>query len=159
MLSRTLNPSIAVGVSLLLLVGCAHARVQPTAVVRSAPIIAAVASASEEVPRPTSISRTALRGVLDAGPGRFLQRVELEPAFAGGRFVGFTVARWTSNTEPLSQGGLAVGDTVVRVNGRAIERPEQMFRVWEELSAAQELVVEYLHAQQRQELRYSITED
>jgi type II secretory pathway component PulC len=103
-----------------------------------------------------SIGRGDLVAVLDAGLGRFLQGVGTEAHLDSGRFVGFRLTRLYPDDERFSAVDLRAGDTVVRVNGRSIERPEQAMRVWQELRVASELMIEYVRSGEPRELRFTI---
>jgi len=103
------------------------------------------------------IRRPLLDEVLEAGLGRFLQRVTTEPDLREGHFVGFRIT--ALRDEALFAGvDLAPGDTVVAVNGQPIERPEQAFTVWTGLRVASELSVVVLRGQERRELRFAIVD-
>jgi type II secretory pathway component PulC len=94
--------------------------------------------------------------VLDAGFPRFLQKVTTEPHLHDGRFVGFRLVSFFPGDERFGDVDLKTGDTIVRVNGQPIERPEQALAVWNGLRVASQLTVEYLRADERRELRFSI---
>ena len=140
----------------LLLAGCGGAAVRPApppAASEPAPAVSAAPAAA-----PGTIGRAALDLVLDGGLGRFLGRVETEPARENGQFVGFRVVSLEGPlvaSDPTGS-GLRVGDVVVRVNGQVIERPEQALTVWEGLRVASTLAIEYLRAGQRREARFEI---
>ena len=91
---------------------------------------------------------------------RFLGRVATEPAREDGAFVGFRVVSIEDAlTVPDTEGlGVRPGDVVVRVNGQAIERPEQALAVWEGLRVASTLAIEYLRAGERREARFAIVD-
>lgn len=107
-----------------------------------------------------TIARAELDAVLDGGLGRFLGRVETEPAREAGRFVGFRIVALEGRlvVNDLADRGLRPGDVVVRVNGQIIERPEQALTVWEGLRVASTLAIEYLRAGQRREARFEIVD-
>ncbi len=113
------------------------------------------------VPRVTSgtISRGELVPVLDEGLGRFLQHVETEPVFHKGAFVGFRIVSLFPGEPAFASLDLRPGDTVTKVNGRPIERPEQAASVWESLRTASALVVDYQRAGQRLALRFAIVDE
>lgn len=108
-------------------------------------------------PSAAVIQRAALDEVLAAGPGRFLQTIATEADMRDGRFVGF---RLTELRDEALFGGvdLAQGDTVIEVNGHAIERPEDAFTVWTSLEVASELSVVVLRGDERRELRFAIVD-
>jgi type II secretory pathway component PulC len=101
-----------------------------------------------------TISRADLEAVLSQGLGRFLQSVSTEAHLEEGRFVGHRV---TELRGTLFTGvDLAPGDTLVRVNGMPIERPEQALAAWNSLRVASELALDILRAGERRELRFPI---
>ena len=107
-----------------------------------------------------TIARAELAAVLDGGLGRFLGRVETEPARENGQFVGFRVVSLEGAlaADDATGSGVRAGDVVVRVNGQIIERPEQALVVWEGLRVASTLAIEYLRAGQRREARFEIVD-
>ena len=54
---------------------------------------------------------------------------------------------------------LRPGDTVTRINGKPIERPEQAVAVWEELRTASDLVVDYRRDGERLALHFTIVDE
>lgn len=103
------------------------------------------------------IRRAVLDEVLEAGLGRFLQRVGTEPDLREGRFVGFRLVELRD--EALFAGtDLSPGDTVVAVNGQGIERPEHAYTVWTGLRVASELTLVVLRGEERRELRFAIVD-
>jgi len=116
---------------------------------------------SVEEPRPGdvieggTIARDDLRAVLEAGIPRFLQSVRTEPHKEGDRFVGWRLLSIFDDSS-FTSGPLRVGDTVLGVNGRTIERPEQLFAVWEALASAPAITFQLLRAGQAYEVRYAI---
>lgn len=149
--------------SMLVLSGCGGASASSVAA-RPAAARAAASRAPASVVAETSggatITRAQLEAVLDGGLGRFLGRVETEPAREAGQFVGFRIVALEgslASDDPASS-GLRAGDIVLRVNGQIIERPEQAFAVWEGLRVASTLAIEYLRAGQRREARFEIVD-
>lgn len=104
------------------------------------------------------ISRAELDLILDGGFGRFLQGVETQPDVVDGQFVGFRLASFYPDDPRFREIDLEPGDTVVRVNGQPIERPEQALRVWNSLRVASELVIELKRAGEPRELRFAIVQ-
>lgn len=103
-----------------------------------------------------TIARGRLDEVLAQGLGSFLQHVVTEPHLEEGRFVGF---RLRELDQTLFAGvDLVPGDTLVRVNGSAIERPEQALTVWNGLRVASELTLEYLREGELRRLRFEIAD-
>ena len=123
---------------------------------RAEPARVAVAPAPPPIVRSEGvIRRAALDEVLAGGPGLFLQKVSTEADLRDGRFVGFRLTELRDGA--LFEGvDLAQGDTVIEVNGYAIERPEDAFTVWTSLQVASELSVVVLRGDERRELRFAI---
>lgn len=118
----------------------------------------------ESPPAPTTtgsdgtIVRRDLVAVLDGGLGRFLQGVTTEPHLQHGRFVGFRVVRLYPDDPRFASLPLQPGDTVTRINGMSIERPEQALQAWSSLRVASQLLVEYLHDGEPRKLRFDIVD-
>ena len=104
------------------------------------------------------IPRPALQAVLASGIGRFLQQVRAEPTLARGRFVGWRVLTLFPGRPDVSVRVLRPGDTVTRVNGKAIERPEQFMKLWDSLASANELVLDIEREGRRSRVRFAITD-
>lgn len=138
--------------SLVVLSGCGGAP-PPRAEVAPPPPEPVVVQSS-----PGVIVRAELDQVLDAGPGAFLGRVEIEPVMEGDRFVAFRIA--ALHDEALFSGvDLSVGDRLVSINGTAIERPEHAMTVWSSLRVASELLVVVDRAGERRQLRFAIVDE
>lgn len=105
------------------------------------------------------IARTELLPVLDEGLGRFLQNVQTEPSFHKGAFVGFRIVSLFPGEPAFASLDLRPGDTVTRINGKPIERPEQAIAVWEELRTASDLVVDYRRDGEAHALRFAIVDE
>ena len=104
------------------------------------------------------IDRTQLSSVLEGGLGRFLRGVLTEPHLNDGEFVGYRITQMYPDDPRFQSLELQPGDTVVRVNGQSIERPEQAYEVWTSLRVSSELLVEYLHEGEERELRFAIVD-
>jgi hypothetical protein len=104
------------------------------------------------------ISRAKLKAVLSAGVGRFLGRLRAEPQLENGRFVGWRLLNVFDRDPQLHDGVLHPGDTVMRVNGQSIERPEQFKNVWDSLASSSELVLQVQRAGKPSEVRYRIVD-
>jgi hypothetical protein len=102
-----------------------------------------------------SIPRSTLIAVLSSGVGRFLQKVRAEPHLQSGRFVGW---RLVTLFDGERAGALQRGDTVIRVNGQGIERPEQFKEVWDKLASEPELVLLVQRDGRQSELHYRIVD-
>lgn len=103
------------------------------------------------------IARAELTEVLDAGPGRFLAGIEVEPVFVERRFDGWRLLVFSPRDPRIGAAPLGPGDVIRRVNDKPIGRPEQLQTVWDELRTADELVIEGLRAGAPFELRYVIS--
>lgn len=104
-----------------------------------------------------AIARADLNAVIQAGIPTFLQRVRTEPHTDGRRFVGWRLVS-IFNDPAFALGPIRIGDVVLGVNGRTIERPEQFFAVWETLGAVSEITFQMLRADQAYEVRYAIVD-
>ena len=103
------------------------------------------------------IARARLQALIDGGIPTFLQRVRTEPHKDGARFVGWRLLS-IFNDPTFERGPVRVGDTVLGVNGRTIERPEQFFAVWETLVSGTQITFQMLRQGQAYEVRYAIAE-
>jgi type II secretory pathway component PulC len=103
-----------------------------------------------------TIARAELDAVLDLGLGRFLQRVSTEPHLEEGHFVGHRLT--ALRTELFAGVDLRPGDTLLRINGMPIERPEEALAAWEALRVASELTIDFLRDGEHRQLRFTIAE-
>lgn len=104
------------------------------------------------------ISRAALRAELARGIPQFLRQVRAEPAFSRGRFLGWRVLELFPKRSDIHVLVLRPGDTVLRVNGKSMERPEEFKTIWDSLGNAKELVLDIERSTQRSKLRYTIAD-
>jgi S1-C subfamily serine protease len=110
--------------------------------------------------RPSRLRRSDMMPVLSAGLQRFLPLVEIKPSFANGRFYGWRIAALHWEGTPLAGvDDVQPGDVVTAVNGRPIERPEQMFACWQSLTMASELRISYDRGQEKRQILYPIDDD
>jgi S1-C subfamily serine protease len=121
-----------------------------------APPAAAAAAATHieggDIPRPV------LLAVLSRGIGRFLQHVHAEAHLIGGRFVGWRLLSLFDGDPNVQSGALQPGDTVMRVNGQSIERPEQFKNVWDSMATQSELMLLVQRAGKQTQVRYRIVD-
>jgi hypothetical protein len=104
---------------------------------------------------PGVIWRQDVLEALEAGLGRFLQRLELAPEMNGSEFIGFRIV--SLNPPDFWQGiDLRAGDIVQKVNGMPIERATEAHAAFESLREAESLVVSYLRAREAHTLTYRI---
>jgi hypothetical protein len=102
-----------------------------------------------------TLRRADVERVVDAGLGRFLEHVALEPSLVGGKFVGWSIV--DLSPRDLWQGiDLQPGDVVSRVNGMAIEREVEAFDAFQAVRQAPALEVTYLRQNQPHTLRLTI---
>jgi hypothetical protein len=102
-----------------------------------------------------TLQRADVEKVVDAGLGRFLSYYALEPALAGGRFRGWSIAGLRP-PEVWRGVDLRPGDVVTRVNGMAIEREMQAFEAFQAVRSAPTLEISYLRQNQPRTLRFTI---
>jgi S1-C subfamily serine protease len=102
------------------------------------------------------IPRAAWRAELARGIGFFLRQVRTEPALARGRFVGWRVLGLFAGRTDVNVLVLRPGDTVMRVNGQSVERPEDFKLVWDSLATALELVLDIQRGGRSSKLHYTI---
>jgi hypothetical protein len=138
------------------------AEATPPAPAEAAPA-AATAPTPAAGPLPDSldagdIPRATVLAVLSGGVGRFLQRVHAEPQLERGRFVGWRILGFEASREQLGRSVLREGDTVTRINGQPIERPEQFKNVWDSMATESELVLSVRRAGKQSEIHYHIVD-
>jgi len=106
-----------------------------------------------------AIRRSAVRSVLAAGPGAFLQKVTLDdnPVFTAGKFHGFRIAALQADS--FRDIDLKPGDVVTRIEGMPIEHPEEAVEAFYTLQVASELRVDYERDGVPRTLRYRIVDD
>lgn len=151
---RSFRP-VSILALLLALAGCGGSTTTPETASTEAPVVETPA----EPPQPRRagvIARAELLPVLEGGLGRFLGGVGTEPQVESGRFVGWRITHFFPEDARFADIALRPGDVVTRVNAQPIERPEQAFRVWDGLRVASELVVDFQHEGQPQQMRYAI---
>lgn len=102
------------------------------------------------------IARSDLLAVLDKSPGAFLQHVEVQPKFSGGRFAGWRVASLFPGDDRFAHCEVQAGDVVQRVNGRPVEKPEQLMEVWQLLRTAPALEIDLDRNGEPKTLRWPI---
>ena len=129
------------------LLGCATPKKsEPLPVVKVAPA---------ERPAMT-IYRDELDDVLQRGLQPLIADLNLRPALQDGRFQGWRVRFLKPGEAPYRDSAVRPGDIVTAVNGKSIERPDQMMTVWKSLRSATELRFSILRAGEAQDLVYAI---
>jgi len=104
------------------------------------------------------LRRSALVRTLDAGLGRWLQTVSVDPMLDRGHFRGWIVRALPADDACYQTLDLRANDLVTRVNGRSIERPEEAHAVWDSLRTSSELVVDFVREDQPHTLRFTIVD-
>jgi type II secretory pathway component PulC len=121
---------------------------------------AEVVEAEAPPPKPAipagTIARSELLAVLDKSPGAFLQHVDVSPRFSGGRFAGWRIASLFPGDDRFAHCDVQAGDVVLRVNGRAVEKPEQLMEVWQLLRSAPALELDLDRNGEPRTLRWPI---
>ena len=105
-----------------------------------------------------AIRRATVLAVLSSGIGRFLQKVPVEAHVVQGRFKGWRLLRLFEEEPGAEPGALHAGDTVLRVNGQSIERPEQFKHVWDSMATRSELLLLVERGGKQSEVRFRIVE-
>ena len=152
----------ALSFACLAVVACGHAAPPPAAL--AVPVAASVVAPAQPPkvggPLPAdAIGRSAIRNVLAAGPGAFLQKLTVDehPVFSAGKFHGFRIAALQADS--FRGVDLKPGDVVTRVEGMPIEHPEEAAEAFFTLQVASELRVDYERDGVPRTLRYRIVED
>ena len=101
------------------------------------------------------IPRYALLEVQSQGPGRILQRVPIRPFRQGGQFLGFQIVQLFPG-EGIAVRGVQVGDVILRINGRRMDRPEQFMKLFQGMDQWTEVIFELLRNGEELSVRYSV---
>lgn len=121
-----------------------------------APALPDVAGVAQSTPRnPGTLQRADVERIIDAGFGRFLSHVEVEPSVSAGKFKGWSIVA-LQPPELWNGIDLRPGDIVTRVNGLPIEREMEAFDAFQAVRAADKLEVSYLRQSQPRTLTYAI---
>lgn len=145
---------------LIILAGCAHkaeTRDEPRAT-ELPPVAEAPTEIASEAPAraPGTVSRAEVDAVLARSPGVLLAEVEPEPRFVSGRFHGWRLTRFFPRDARFSTVDLKAGDVVTKINGRSVEKPEQLMQVWNSLKTAGELTLDVERNGAPRTLRWTI---
>ncbi|NUQ74037.1 MAG: serine protease [Polyangiaceae bacterium] len=89
---------------------------------------------------PGRFARAEVDEVLLEGPVWILKRIAPEEVIRNGELVGWRVTAMPNEWSHLA---MRAGDVVTKVNGAAIERPEDLWAVWVGLASAKELRIAY----------------
>jgi hypothetical protein len=104
---------------------------------------------------PGTLTRADVERVVDAGLGRFLSHVQLEPSLSSGKFVGWSIVA-LQPPELWTGIDLRPGDVVTRVNGMAIEREIQAYDAFQAVRGAEKLEVSYVRQREPRTVSYVI---
>ncbi|MBX3188479.1 MAG: hypothetical protein KF819_15800 [Labilithrix sp.] len=109
------------------------------------------------VEKTTQLRRSAVKKTISRGLGYFLQGVSLDdyPVMKEGKFYGFKIKQIT----PEWGIDLRPGDVVTRVNGMAIEHPDEADAAMRSLERASALRVDFDRDGKRQILELPIVEE
>jgi S1-C subfamily serine protease len=143
--------------ALYFLTGCGSSAPEPARPPSPPPLLPRAAPAPAVAAPVTTLRRPDVVSVLDSGFGTFLQRVQVEPSLADGRFRGWAIVelRPTGFWEAVD---LKPGDVVTSVNGLPIERDTEAFDAFQSLRTAAELKVAYFREGTARALDYRIVE-
>ena len=143
------SPILVLGPVTFCIVACGGAAESGEPVRSPAP--AKVASAEAPKKPVDALGRNDVLATVDAGLGRFLQRVDVEPELQDGQFQGFRIVG-LHPPEFWEGVDLAPGDVITKVNGLPIERETQAYAAFETLRAAKELRVSIIRGGAPREL-------
>jgi S1-C subfamily serine protease len=119
------------------------------------PATAAPAPQESRVTPAGTLQRQDVERVVDAGLGRFLGQVGIEPSLSNGKFVGWSIVS-LAPAAVWRDVDLKPGDVVTRVNGMAIEREMEAYDAFQAVRQAPSLEVSYLRRGQARTLRFAI---
>jgi hypothetical protein len=104
-----------------------------------------------------TITRRELVAFLDQGIPQTLQQIPMQPVFEKGNLLGYRVeVLFPDRPELAASAGIRVGDVIRRVNGLAVQRPEDLWSVWEGLRKSDRFSVEVVRAGQPLHLIWSV---
>lgn len=140
-MARRLVSALALPAALSLVVGCAEPNAKPpqTPAKKEAPAPAPTAVATAPATAPGHLARADVERVLRQGPPWLLRRIVPEEVIREGRFVGWRLLSLPDDWKIDLQNG----DVVTKVNGLAIERPDDLWAAWMQMQSAVELRVTY----------------
>jgi len=104
------------------------------------------------------LARADVLAVLELGAGQFLRKLKTKPHLEGGRFIGWRLVGFFDEQPAMRGEVLKPGDTLRRVNGQSIERPEEFLHVWNAMRSSGELVLLIRRDGRESTVRYEIVE-
>ncbi|WP_437649225.1 serine protease [Sorangium sp. So ce362] len=124
--------------SLSVLAGCGG---QQAAAPAAAPAPRATGAAPAKPAAPAGqLARADVDRVLLQGPPWILRRVPVEEVVRAGAFIGWKILALPADWSTVE---LKPGDVVTQVNGKALERPDDLFAAYRALASASELKIAY----------------
>ncbi len=133
------------------------------AVPTSEPIDATAAPMAQAPARPEdTIFRSELTRATHGGkPAYLLAQLGPEPYRPGNRFIGWKITSvWPDDPGLCGVGcDLAPGDVILAVNGKTLERPEQLSALLADLTTVDELRVKSLRDGKMRDRTYRVAED
>ena len=127
-----------------------------TAPREAAPLDIERAPDSQSLPAgPPPISKVAYANALAQSPGHFFQRMPVTPVLAGKRFIGYSVIALYGDVAPHPE-GVFIGDVVTKVNGLAINTPDNFHRAWVAARGRRTLTVDVLRNNTARRITYRI---
>jgi general secretion pathway protein C len=160
---RPLRPAFVLALSLCSLASLATVGCGETPPAKSAESVAPKAepapttTAAAVPPKTTSLKRSQVKAGIARGLGYFLQNVTVEdyPVMRGNKFYGFKIKAISAELGVDIQ----PGDVVTRVNGMAIEHPEEADAAMRTLEKASALRVDFERDGKPRTLELPISED
>lgn len=110
--------------------------------VDAAPPPVADAGTGDAVAIPPPVARTGVVGrgavtaVLDASPAAVLRGIEVTAIRPGGTFQGWQLVRILAPASPFASVDVQPGDVLKGINGHALETPQDLSALWQELYEA-----------------------
>lgn len=125
--------------ALAALAGCGGAQPHSAGAPAASSQKAAAPPPAPAVP-PGQVPRGELDRILAQGPPWLLRRVPIEEVIRGGHFIGWKLLALPGEWTGID---LHAGDVVTKVNGGALEKPDEFFEAWRSLATAKEIRVAY----------------
>ena len=110
-----------------------------------------------DIPGPAAgtVNRAALIAVLDAGPGRLLEGILLDPKLdLRNKFVGWVVVQF-----PYKWADIREGDVIIKINGHPLGRPDQVQKLWDSLRDADSIFVKGERDDMPLQLKFEVVDD
>jgi S1-C subfamily serine protease len=102
------------------------------------------------------LSRQALEATLAEGPGAFLGRIRVRALVVGKAFKGWRIESLWPDAEAEVE--LRPGDVVTRLNGRTLEKPDDVSALWQSLHDAREITVDYERGGETRTMRVPVSD-